>query len=178
MNVQTHSCEKASFRCHKVIKNDGESLCRVPRYPHSNVYSWRKVPSCHSDEALQKLFELDLAVPSTSRDNTFDVCSSLQGGKYEYPSSTDEHLSPFNALPFVATKSSQNFQICNEYLSARYIAKYAAGIEERSDARVDQVTFKDIKVPTEGMRNIKIAGVNLRIKENDKKNLVQNYSPC
>ena len=173
MTVQTHSCEKAGFRCHKVVKNDGESVCRVPKYPRSNVYSWRRVPSCHSDEALQKLFELDLAVPSTTRDNTYDVCSSLQGGKYEYPASSDEHLSPFNALLFVVTKSSQNLQICDEYLSARYIAKYAAGIEERSDARVDPVTFREIKVPTKGMRNIKITGVKLRTKETERKTLVQ-----
>ena len=173
MTVQTHSCEKAGFRCHKVVKENGESICRVPRYPFSNIYSWRRVPSCHSDEALEKLFYLDLAVPSSSKDNTFDICPSLQGGKYEYPASSDEHLSPFNVLLFALTKSSQNLQICDEYLSARYIAKYAAGVEERADARVDPITFKDVKVKTKGMRNIKVAGVKLREKETDKKSLVQ-----
>ena len=173
MSVQTHSCEKANYRCHKVIKNDGSSLCRVPRYPHSNKYSWRKVPSYHSDEALEKLHHLDLAVPSRSRDHTYDVCSILQGGKYEYPASSDEHLSPFNVLLFVLTKSSQNLQLCDDYLSARYIAKYAAGIEERADARVDPVTFRDINVHTKGIRNIKLAGVKQQNKVTDKKTLVQ-----
>ena len=130
MKIQTHSCEKASFRCHKVTKADGSSICRVPRYPFATRYSWRKVPSCHSEEALEKLHHLDLAVPSVTQHNTFEVRPVLQGGKFEYPASSDEHLSPFSPLIFAATRSSQNLQLCDEYLSARYIAKYAAGIEE------------------------------------------------
>ena len=173
MTVQTHSCEKAGFRCHKVTKEDGSTICRVPRYPFSSEYKWRKVPSCHSEEALEKLFFLDLAVPSQSRDNTYDITNLLQGGKHEYPASTNEHLSPFNTLLFLLTKSSQNLQLCDEYLSARYIAKYAAGIEERADAHVDPITFKDIKVQTNGIKNIKISGSKLRSNITERKTLVQ-----
>ena len=173
MTVQTHSCEKASFRCHKVTRDDGTTVCRVPRYPQSHTYSWRKVPTCHCDETLEKLHKIDLAVPSKTFDNSFDVSPSLQGGKFEYPAASDEHLSPFNVLLFVITQSSQNLQICDEYLSARYIAKYAAGIEERADARVDPISFKDIKVNSKGITNVKISGTKIKSKSTDKKTIVQ-----
>ena len=116
---------------------------------------------------------MDLAVPSPTRHNTFEVRPILQGGKFEYPASSDEHLSLFNPLLFVVTRSSQNLQLCDEYLSARYIAEYAAGIEERADARVDPVTSKDIKVQPTGLRNIKITGSKVKSKTTDKKTLVQ-----
>ena len=173
MTIQTHSCEKANYRCHKIVKDDGSTICRVPRYPHSNQYSWRKVPSSHSEEALQVLHYLDLATPSKSHDDTFDVSDSLQGGKFEYPASSDEHLSPFNPLIFVATMSSQNLQLCDEYLSARYIAKYAAGIEERADARVDPVSFNEIRVHTKGINNSKISSCRIKEKSTDRKTIVQ-----
>ena len=170
MTIQTHSCEKANFRCHKVVEDNGSTLCRVPRYPQSHNYSWRKVPSCHSEEALQKLFYLDLAVPSLSKDNTFEVSHQLRGGKHEYPASSDEHLSPFNTLLFLVSKSSQNLQLSDEYLSARYIAKYAAGIEERANARIDPVSFKEIKINCNGLKNVKIAGCKVKDKVTDRKN--------
>ena len=173
MTVQTHSCEKANYRCHKVISENRTTHCRVPKYPQSHTYSWRKIPTFHSDEALEKLFYLDLAVRSQNRDDTYDVSSALQGGKFEYPASSDEHLSPFNTLLFVITKSSQNLQLCDEYLSARYIAKYAAGIEERADARIDPKTFKDITIKTNGIKNIKIAGTKSKFVTTDRKTLVQ-----
>ena len=171
MTIQTHSWEKANFRSHKIVKNNGSTLCRVPRYPQSHQYSWRKVP-CHSEEALQNLFYLDLAVPSQSKDNSFEVPDSLQGGKYEYPASSNEHVSPFTTL-FRVLKSSQNLQLCDEYLSARYVAKYAAGIEERADARVDPVSFKEIKIQCSGLKNVKIASCKLKDKINERRSLVQ-----
>ena len=173
MQVQTHSCEKASYRCHKVVKENGSTVCRVPRYPFSTQYTWRKVPSCHSDEALEKLFQLGLAEPSQHHDNTYQVDNLLQGGKFEYPASSEEHLSPFNTLLFIVSKSSQNLQLCDQYLSARYIAKYAAGVEERANAKVHPVNFREIKVESHGMQNLKINGPNISLKLNEKKNLVQ-----
>ena len=102
MQIQTH----CNFRCHKETKIDGSSNCRVPRYPFATRYSWRKMASFHSEEALERLYHLDMAVPSPTRDNTFEVRPILQGGKFEYHASTDEHLSPFNPLLFVVTKST------------------------------------------------------------------------
>ena len=77
-----------------------------------------------------------------------------------------------STLLFLASKSSQNLQLCDEYLSVRYIAKYAAGIEERADSKIDPVSFKEIKIQSSGLRNVKIAGCKIKAKTNEK-NLVQ-----
>ena len=112
-------------------------------------------------------------MPSLSKDNTFEVSHQLRGGKHEYPASCDEHLSPFNTLLFLVSKSSQNLQLSDEYLSARYIAKYAAGIEERANARIDPVSFKEIKINCNGLKNVKNAGCKVKDKVTDRKKLVQ-----
>ena len=72
-----------------------------------------------SHEALLKIFHLGLAQPSQCHDNTYQVDNSLQGGNFEYPASSVEHLSPFNTLLFTILKSSQTLQLCDQYLSAR-----------------------------------------------------------
>ena len=105
--MQFQTCEKVSFRCHTVTKDDGSSTCRVPRYPFATRYTWRKVPSCHTDGALEQLYHLTLAVPSPTQDNNFEVRPILQGGKFEYPASADKILSPFKKIRWSHSASSR-----------------------------------------------------------------------
>ena len=78
MQIQTHLLEKANNRCHETKEDNGSTLCRVPRYPLSTKYTWRKVSSYHSDETLQKLFGLELAQLSQSQDGIYGDDTTLQ----------------------------------------------------------------------------------------------------
>ena len=52
-------------------------------------------------------------------------------------------------------------------MSAQYITKYAAEIEARADARVDPVTFEDIKLQSTGLQNAKNAGSKVKHETSD-----------
>ena len=158
--IQSHDCSKANFRCHKKTRDDGTLICRVPIYPASHIYSYMPIRAPQSKEALLLMQQLDLAYPRVGVDDDYDVCSSLKGGKFMYPADIGEHLSPLNICLFRLTKSSMNVQVSDRYLCARYIAKYAAGIEERATSKIVSANTNDsLAVNVQRIHNKKISGV-------------------
>ena len=48
----------------------------------------------------------------------------LDNGKFYYPATTDEQLSPFNPRLFASHFSQDCLLICDRAMSSRYLAKY------------------------------------------------------
>ena len=61
LRFHSHSCVASDMRCHKKTTENGESICRYPVYPHSEICSFKEVNVRHSMECLEVLLELDLA---------------------------------------------------------------------------------------------------------------------
>ena len=164
---QTHDCKKAQFRCHKKTDKIGRSICRVPKYPRSFCYSYKKIFNDYSDETANLFLELGLAqIDETT--STLKLNDILSGGKHQYPAEPYEHISPMNSEIFALVQSSINLQICDKVMSARYIAKYAAGIETRATANFSTSNESNVlKVNVCDVENSKIAGVKAS-KKNDK----------
>lgn len=131
--VQTHDCAKGKFRCMKRsrINGEGEWKCRFPQRPQSYAYGYEEIEVHHSPEALNILIETGLA---GRIEGTEDVVyhELLRTGKHVYPAMKNEHFSPLNGPLFALLRGSMNLLICSTYFAARYLAKYAAGVEERS----------------------------------------------
>ena len=73
------------------------------------------------------------------------------------------NTSPTNAAIFALVQSRSNVQTCDGYKSARYVAKYAAGVYTRAIAK--KVGGKDgisVQVILENIQNEKIACVKKR----------------
>ena len=165
---QTHNCRKAKMRCHKKTDNLDQSVCRVPAYPSNMAFSYKVVEKNLSVETWDLFKKMSLAfVDGATGQNV--LIGELQGGKHHYPSEAGTHFSPTNASIFALVRSSTNLQICDTYMSARYLAKYAAGVEERSFGYIhssgDPSSFT---VGIEGQQNEKIAGVRVSSKCNNK----------
>ena len=161
---QIHNCTKGRQRCHKKTDRLNQPICRVPRYPPSNAFSFKKVPINFSSETMDLLQAMDLADIDV---NTLlpKVKDPLIAGKHHYPTVSNEHFSPTNAALFALTQSSTNVQICDDYTAPRYVAKYAAGIESRAAATiVAGQTENSVKVLTEPIEHEKIAGVRACLK--------------
>ena len=81
-----------------------------------------------------------------------------------------EHLSPMNISLFRLTKSSMNVQVSDRYLCARYIAKYAAGIEERATSKIVSANTDDsLAVNVQRILTKKISGVKAALKNSKKR---------
>jgi hypothetical protein len=69
----------------------------------------------------------------------------FRAGRWEYPAEVVEHFVPTAPLLFVAFRGCTNVQFCDWKFQVSYLAKYAAGIDEKP-----QVTFtsshKDSKI--------------------------------
>ena len=158
-SIQSHSCENAKFRCHKKTDQLGRSVCRVPNYEPSNSYSYEPIHFEFSEETKNLFLELGLAYidPVTCR---LHISPELIGGKHSYPANRHETISPTNASLFYILKSSLNLQICDKYMSGRYVAKYAAGIEARASMKIISSGQEDtFEVRTGNIQNVKISGV-------------------
>ena len=156
---QTHNCSKGRKRCHKKTDRLDKPICRVPKYPPSNCFSFKEIPVNFSCETMELLREMDLA--DIDENSLFPkVKDPLTAGKHHYPTVSNEHYSPTNAALFALTQSSTNVQICDDYMAPRYVAKYAAGVESRAVAKiVAGETENSVKVLTEPIAHEKIAGV-------------------
>ena len=173
MKYQSHNCKKAKNRCQKETERHKEPVCRVPQYPASQQFSFKEIPVNFSNETMNLLEEINLAEVD-DRTCLRTVKDPLKAGKHHYPTNYGEHMSPTNAQIFALTQSSTNVQICDDYMSARYVAKYAAGMESRANAKiVAGKTSNSVQVETEKIQNEKIAGVQSKRQKNvDKPNSV------
>ncbi|KAF4647015.1 hypothetical protein FOL47_005225, partial [Perkinsus chesapeaki] len=159
--IHEHDCSKCGYRCHKKRDRDGKSICRFSKRPTSHEYSTQSIHVQHSEEALKILQECGLATPGITPYGTEDLIPTdeLAAKKHMYPADPNTRFSPMNEWIFAAARSSDNLQICSPAFTARYLAKYAAGEEER--ARVFLRAGKDentVKVQQEDIRNTKITG--------------------
>ena len=122
-------------------------------------FSYKQIPINYCEDTWELLHRMDLCEVDENT-KKYRVKRELQAGKYHYPANYNEHISPTNAAFFALVQSSSNVQICDEYMSARYIAKYAAGVESRGYSKT--IAGKDentVKVLSEKIENEKIAGV-------------------
>ena len=58
--IQSHDCRKAKYRCTKTTEKIGKPVCRVPKDPHSEAYSYKVVDTNQSLKAFQTLEEIGL----------------------------------------------------------------------------------------------------------------------
>ena len=166
--LQSHSCTKAKFRCHKKTDNLKESTCRVPKYPASLDYSYKHVDKKFSYETLILFQKLGLASVEKCS-GKIKVIDELCGGKHHYPTDLGYHISPTNASIFALVRSSTNLQICDRWMSSRYLSKYAAGVEERSAVSLKSSSVADtVGFEINEQLNEKIAGVQLTNRKTEK----------
>ena len=110
-------------------------------------------------ETWNILRKMNLAFEDSVTGQLF-LIDELRGGKHHYPSEKATHFSTTNALIFALVRSSTNLQICDVYMRARYLAKYAAGIEERSTVNLYRSsTDATFGYNVEEQSNEKISGV-------------------
>ena len=166
VGIHFHNCEASGFRCHKRVDVNGQSHCRFPPYPPSMEYFLDEVDVSHSDEAFLILKKCGLAIEKEGYANEMVVSQELQAGQWKYPKTKGENLTPMSPDIFVLTSSQNNLLICDKYLQARYIAKYAAGVDEKAkmffsagndDAKVN--------IDLDILQNTKIDSVKYRLKQ-------------
>ena len=87
----------------------------------------------------------------------------LKAGQWFYPHNKYENLTPMSPHNFALT-GSQNLLICDKYLSARYIAKYAAGVEEKAQVLISAASTENKLLVHLGDRKQQIASVQQRLK--------------
>ena len=166
-----HSCPASNYRCHKKTNENGQSYCRYPVYPSSMEYYMAEVDVNHSDQAFDVLKLCQLAEEKKGFYNTMSVTEELKAGQWFYPSKKNQNVTPMNPHIFALTQSQNNILICDKYLSARYIAKYAAGVEEKAKVLISAGKREnEIQVEVGEIQNTKIAGVQHRIQREEQNN--------
>lgn len=152
-------CIVNNYRCCKRGKN-GELVCRAPNYSLNRFmkgeYEHINVDVNHPNALKEVLMKLKLLRIENENEIYHE---KLQAGKYLYPAYPGEHMIPTYSDIFALTKSSQNIQVTNLYLEARYLAKYL----RQHDANV-KVHLKanelnrNIELEFENLYNTKITG--------------------
>ena len=105
--------------------------------------------------------------------NNLKIDEMLTGGKHQYPAEPYKHISPMNSAIFALVQSSINLQNCYKVMSARYIAKYAAGFETRAKANFSSSNESNsFEVHVSEVDNSKIAGVR------GSKKIIPYHFPC
>jgi predicted GIY-YIG superfamily endonuclease len=127
--LQTHDCQKAGSRCLKRSADDS-LICRVQRHPASFAYHFNESESLYDEDTLQRLQYLDLgAVDPIS--HIWRPSKEFRAGRWNYPAQPHEHFVPTVPRLFVAMKACTNVQFCDRKFQVSYLAKYAAGIDEK-----------------------------------------------
>ena len=168
IRIHHHSCSSNGFRCHKQTDVSKEPICRHPRYEPGYKYFLEEVYVQHIAEVFQILEEIGLAYKDPLRPGNFNVTEELRAGKWHYPNQKSENLSPISAHLFALTRSQMNLLICDKYFQSRYLAKYAAGADDKGRIRASAsaqagVTNIDVLEP----QNEKIGGVKRRLRDDN-----------
>ena len=168
VKIHYHSCAATNFRCHKRTNENGQSFCRYPVYPTSAEYHLEEVDVNHSDETFHVLSLCQLAKEKIGYVDTMCVTEELKAGQWFYPSQKNQNVTPMNPHLFVLTESQNNLLICDKYLSARYIAKYAAGAEEKANVSITAGKKEnELHVDVGSIENNKIASVQHRLRKEE-----------
>ncbi|KAF4651135.1 hypothetical protein FOZ61_010750, partial [Perkinsus olseni] len=168
--IQSHSCERADFRCHKRRKvvvdeeNNEERIvseCRVPHYRPAYNDSFDVMNAPHSAEALQLLLRLGLG-RRLAGTGEIVVGEELIAGRHQYSSDLGTHISPTIPRLFLSTRSSSNTQVCDKYFNSRYLSKYLCGAEERASADLRVTCDGSLRVDVDRIRNRKLGVDHMR----------------
>ena len=161
-----HSCEKANYRCHKKCDNSGQTICRFKIYEPCAETFFKLIDRPHTEDVWEILQKMELAHLVGGK---FDVTGVLKAGSYNYAADLGETFSPVVTKIFTLVKGSMNCLICDAIMSATYLAKYAAGVEEHATVKISGESSETVSVSVKKMKNIKIAGARISAsKENDK----------
>ena len=168
VKIHYHSCAATNFRCHKRTNENGQSFCRYPVYPTSAEYHLEEVDVNHSEETFHVLSLCQLAKEKIGYVDTMCVTEELKAGQWFYPSQKYQNVTPMNTHLFALTESQNNLLICDKYLSARYIAKYAAGAEEKASVSITAGKKEnELHVDVGSIENNKIASVQHRLRKEE-----------
>ena len=107
----------------------------MPKYPPCASFTYKSIHKELSEETIAVLKKIGLA-ESSEFDCSVTLDKRLCGGKHHYPTESNTHTSPTNAKIFALVRSSTNLQICDIYMSSRYLSKYVAGVEERTEVSI------------------------------------------
>ena len=160
----SHSCEKADFRCHKKCDSSGTTVCRFKIFEPSNKTFFKLIERPHSEEAWEIFNELGLAKVVEGYQYLYEVSNELQGGKFNYAADFGETFSPVVTKIFTITQCSMNCLLCDTIMSAAYLAKYAAGVEEHAEVNIGGKSDDTVSVTVKRIKNIKIAGAQIAAK--------------
>ena len=157
--LQSHSCVRAGSRCMKRRASDDSLICRVPKHPPGLSYYFQEKEGLYDEQTLERLQFLDLGTldPYT---NKWTPLRAFRGGFWHYPAQPGEHFVPTVPLLFVALRSSSNVQLCDRKFQVAYLAKYAAGIDEKRQVSltVDSSTPNSVHANVQPLKNTKITG--------------------
>jgi predicted GIY-YIG superfamily endonuclease len=156
--LQTHDCAKAGSRCLKRSADDS-LICRVQRHPASFSYHFNESEALYDEETLQRLEYLDLGAvdPITQR---WRPSKEFRAGRWNYPAQPHEHFVPTVPRLFLALQACTNVQLCDRKFQVSYLAKYAAGIDEkrRVSFSSDSSGSDSVRAEVHAPINIKITG--------------------
>ena len=87
--------------------------------------------------------------------------NEASAGSFNYDDDGGELFSHVNAKFFAMVRGNMNCLLCDRVMSAAYLAKYAAGVEERATVTVGGSTDSTVIISVKKMANIKISGARL-----------------
>ena len=154
----THSCERGNYRCHKKCDNSGRTICRFKVYEPCSETFFKLIDRPHCEDVWEILRSLHLA---HLLEGHCEVAQELKAVNYNYAADFGETFSPVVTKIFSLIQGSMNCLICDAIMSATYLAKYAAGVEEHATVKIHGQSSESVSVSVKKMKNIKIAGAKI-----------------
>ncbi|KAA0200761.1 hypothetical protein HAZT_HAZT011898 [Hyalella azteca] len=159
------------------MKADGTFACRVPRHEAHNPGYFKESEFIFDDETKERLFKLGLGDKHPSPFESGDreeitLVDELRGGRYIYSTDPEYIRVPSNGRLFAAFKSMVNVQLCDRRFQTSYLAKYAAGADEKRLAFIKSRSenANDIEVYLQDLYHAKISGARYAKEEQDRRN--------
>jgi GIY-YIG catalytic domain. len=133
-----HHCERSTKLCKRIL-SDRREVCRRPHYanlnPSINSYGYVPIPIQFDAEAEKILLKLGmLKIDPLHNNKVVPNDPRLEAGIHVYPTNHDFHFSPVNPTLFAIFQSTQNLQICDKSLAARYLTNYTSRVDTRTRA--------------------------------------------
>jgi predicted GIY-YIG superfamily endonuclease len=175
--LQTHSCERASYRCQKRWNKDRtKKVCRYLKHPGSAHPYFEYKGLIFDDETFEILENTGFVhfVPNEDRRfaDRMEVDERLKAGVYHYNAYDNEHFIPTIPRVMCFFKSSINALVCERKFSVSYLVPYLVGKEEHPIVNV-KTDGQTVKYSVEEQQGKKIS--NLRYKYNESRQKVKSY---
>lgn len=101
--------------------------------PNPAEHTIKPIHVQHSKRANDLLEECGLLRRDTVTGVSIPEKKCMRAEKHYPPADAGEGIiSPCNGRLFAATLSQQNLQLCTNYVSSRYLAKYVASLDEHN----------------------------------------------